>query len=259
MKITTLIENTACRTDLTAEHGLSLYLETEHKIILFDTGQSGAFADNAERLGIDLRKVDLCVLSHGHYDHGGGLKRFLEINRHAPVYLSRHAFGEYFSSGNYIGLDPSLENNPRLIPVSAHLSLGQGLTLCTCNDRFRPHAFGSFGQTLRQHGHHVNDSYFHEQYLTVEEQGQKFCFSGCSHKGLLNILHWIQPDVFIGGFHFIRMDPQGQELVEAAKLLAAGSARYYTGHCTGVEQYRLLKEYLGNRLEYLHGGTVITL
>ena len=72
MKLTVLMENTTVREDLTAEHGLSLYIEANGKRILFDTGASATFADNAEKLGIDLSQVDLCILSHGHYDHGGG-------------------------------------------------------------------------------------------------------------------------------------------------------------------------------------------
>ena len=80
MRIVTLVENTSRRQDLTAEHGLSLYIETGSHKILFDAGQSAAFADNAEKLGIDLTQADLAVLSHGHYDHGGGLGKFLETN-----------------------------------------------------------------------------------------------------------------------------------------------------------------------------------
>ena len=88
MRIVTLVENTARRQDLTAEHGLSLYIETENHKILFDAGQSEAFAENAKKLGVDLTQTDLAVLSHGHYDHGGGLAKFLEANDHAPIFLS---------------------------------------------------------------------------------------------------------------------------------------------------------------------------
>lgn len=84
MRITVLIENTCKRSDLNAEHGLSLFIETGGLRILFDTGASRAFADNAAQLGIDLRSVDMAILSHGHYDHGGGIARFLELNFHAP-------------------------------------------------------------------------------------------------------------------------------------------------------------------------------
>ena len=87
MKITALLENTSEREDMLTEHGLSLYIETQNHTILFDMGQSGLFAKNAAVLGIDLGAVDIAVLSHGHYDHGGGLAVFLEINKTAPVWI----------------------------------------------------------------------------------------------------------------------------------------------------------------------------
>lgn len=257
MKVTVLMENTALRPELASEHGLSLYIETGEKAILFDTGQTGAFADNAEKLGIDLSRVDFCILSHGHYDHGGGLKRFLEVNDRAPVYLNQYAFGEYFSSGKYIGLDPVLEGDPRLVPVADVLELAEGITICSCNDLLRPFSFGVFGQTQRKNGIHQEDAYLHEQYLLIEEKGKKYCFSGCSHKGVLNILHWFRPHVFLGGFHFIRMDPAGRELTEALHHLRAADTRYFTGHCTGPEQYAVLKAALADRLDYLSTGTTI--
>ena len=77
MRVYTLIENTEgtdlCRT----EHGLSLYFETEHHKILMDTGASETFLGNARLLGVKLEEVDICVLSHGHYDHAGGLMGFV--------------------------------------------------------------------------------------------------------------------------------------------------------------------------------------
>ena len=75
MIITSLLENTTSRSGIAAEHGLSLYIETATHRILFDMGQTDLFARNAEALGVDLTHVDLAVLSHGHYDHGGGAGR----------------------------------------------------------------------------------------------------------------------------------------------------------------------------------------
>ena len=259
MKIWTLIENTSCREDLTAEHGLSLYIETGNHRILFDTGKTGAFADNAEKMGVDLTKADMVILSHGHYDHGGGLLRFLEINKTAPVYLSRHVFRDCYSSGRYIGLDPRLQNHPRLIPVDDSLELDKGIRLFSCNGLERPYLTGTFGQTVLENGIHIADDYRHEQYLLVEEAGKNYLFSGCSHKGVLNILHWFHPDVFLGGFHFIKLDPQSRELTSAAETLAAYDTRYFTGHCTGTEQFRAMQRILGSRLQYLHSGSELTL
>ena len=99
MKTVVLIENTAPEGScLASEHGLSFYVEHRGKAILLDAGASGAFADNAAALGVDLGQVDTAVLSHGHYDHAGGLGRFFACNDHAKVYARPSAGGAYFST-----------------------------------------------------------------------------------------------------------------------------------------------------------------
>ena len=262
MKIVTLMENTVCQENLAAEHGLSLYIETGSHRILFDAGQTSAFADNAERLGVDLASVDMAILSHGHYDHGGGLERFLEVNQTAPIYLRRDSFGEHFNGNEkYIGLAESLRESDRLIFTDDALELAPGITLRSCNELARPHPFPSFGLKLRDHGQARPDPFLHEQYLIVEEHGKRTVISGCSHKGILNILHWFSPDVLIGGFHFMKLDPvqDARALTDAAAALMSHPTTYYTGHCTGSEQYTVLKAALDERLDYLHTGTVITI
>lgn len=257
MYIRVLTENTTLSPELTAEHGLSLYIETGGHKILFDTGKTGAFADNARALGIDLSEVELCILSHGHYDHGGGIARFLAVNNHAPVYASRHAFTPCYSSGSYIGLDPALKDSSRILAVADRMELFPGITLHSCNGLPRPYPFGTFGQTIPENNRYVPDPYLHEQYLLVEENGTRICISGCSHKGALNIIHWFRPHIFIGGLHFMKMDPAGQELEDAARLLARSGIRIHTGHCTGQSQFGAMKAVLGSRLEYMHTGSEI--
>lgn len=116
MKLSVLMENTARSSEFFREHGLSLFVETENRRILFDMGQTDRFAENATRMHVPLETAELAVLSHGHYDHGGGLKRFLQLNRHAPVYVSPYAFEPHFSGPEKdIGLDRSLQGEPRLI------------------------------------------------------------------------------------------------------------------------------------------------
>ena len=97
MKLSVLMENTARSSEFFREHGLSLFVETENRRILFDMGQTDRFAENAARMHVPLETAELAVLSHGHYDHGGGLKRFLQLNRYAPVYVSPYAFEPHFS------------------------------------------------------------------------------------------------------------------------------------------------------------------
>ena len=102
MKITALVENTTKTEGFEAEHGLSLYIETNKHNIIFDMGQSDLFLKNAGKLGINLENVDIAILSHGHYDHSGGLGAFLELNKIAPVYLSEFAFEHHFNGSEKI-------------------------------------------------------------------------------------------------------------------------------------------------------------
>ena len=258
MTITSLLENTTARAGIAAEHGLSLYVETATHRILFDMGQTDLFARNAEALGIDLSRVDLAVLSHGHYDHGGGLAAFLEINQTAPVYLTEAAFlPHYNGTQKYIGLDTSLQDHPRLRVVSGDLSLGIGLTLLTPNGRKRRHSLGSFGLTERVGDTFLPDDFRHEQYLLIEEGGRRVLFSGCSHAGIRDIVAWFSPDVLIGGFHVSRM-ALGEELTALGEALATHGTDYYTCHCTGEAQFAFLRERMP-RLRYLAGGQTICL
>lgn len=258
MKIRILMENTASREDLTAEHGLSLYIEANGKRILFDAGQSGAFADNAEKLGIDLKKVDFAVLSHGHYDHSGGLMRFLQINGAAPVYVSELAAGEYYNAKDcYIGIAQELKGNPRLIPAAEKQELAEGITLVSCRDCEPIVPVDSAGLQKKTKDALQPDDFLHEQYLIIEENGKRVVISGCSHRGILNIVRWLPCDVLVGGFHFMKKDPRSEEIREAAQQLLQSDTVYYTCHCTGLQQYETMKEIMGSRLHYLAAGACL--
>lgn len=263
MKIYALMENIAYRPEFAAEHGLSLYIETAEHKILFDTGQSAAFADNAALLGVDLKKADLLVLSHGHYDHGGGIRRFLELNEHAPVYLSCHAFGDYYHGvKKYIGIDASLEQNSRIVKVEDSLQIDEGLVLCSCNGESCSCPIDDAGLTEVRDGVILPDCFLHEQYLVIHENGRKTVISGCSHKGILNIMEWLHPDILIGGFHFMgqEISEEGNSMLDhAAEVLLGYDTTYYTCHCTGEEQYRYLKRKMGDKLHYLASGQMLTL
>ncbi|MDD6051422.1 MAG: MBL fold metallo-hydrolase [Clostridiales bacterium] len=260
MKLTVLMENTACRDEMVCEHGLSLYIEANGQRILFDAGQTGAFADNAERLGIDLRQVDLCVLSHGHYDHGGGLGHFLEINDHAKVYVSRHAFGDYYNAEEkYIGLDWALLGEERIVFVGDNLTLSDTLSLHTCEAFPQPYFTPASGLMVKRRDMMVPDDFRHEMYLLIREGARRILISGCSHKGVMNIKTWFAPDVFIGGFHLMKLDPvqEATRLKFTAMELLKQDTVYYTGHCTGDKQFAALKGYMGERLHALSTGITL--
>lgn len=252
MKITTLLENTSCRDDLFPEHGLSLYLETGEYRILFDMGQTDAFARNAEKLGIDLSQVDLAVLSHGHYDHGGGLETFLQINAKAPVYIHETAFGAHYNgTEKYIGLNPALRESSRLIFTKGVQWIAPGIRLLDCNDL--GWKTESFGLNRIEGDNLIPDGFSHEQYLEITENGRRILISGCSHKGIGNIAAFFHPDVLVGGFHLNKVEDTDALRSIARKLLALKSI-YYTGHCTGNMQLAVMKEILGNRLQPIATG-----
>ena len=112
MYIRTIVEDTLDKNYpfLQNEHGLSLYIRHNNKKILFDSGPSNVLINNSNKLNINLKDIDYLIISHGHFDHGGGIIPFLQINKKAKVYMQRNCFKNYyFEDGKdkeYIGLNP---------------------------------------------------------------------------------------------------------------------------------------------------------
>ncbi len=256
MKITVLCENTTSNESLAYEHGLSLYIETESHKILFDMGQSDIFYENALKLGVDLKKVDIAVLSHGHYDHGGGLRKFLQVNNKAKVYLSSRAFEPHYNGEKYIGLDVSLQDNKRLVFVDDEYEITQDMTLYSCKKESRDWEINSGGLSTVKDGEKIPDSFLHEQYLYIAENGRKVLISGCSHKGVANIINCFDVDTVIGGFHTSKWDDES--VLDLARNLSLTKCDFYTCHCTGVEQYEIMKNVM-SKLSYISTGDAFEL
>lgn len=270
MMIKVLSENTAASDEFGCEHGLSLYVETNRHRLLFDTGASGLFAENAEKLGVNLSAVDVAVLSHGHYDHGGGLKTFLAKNERAKVYMQEKAFEPHYSNrpGGIkadIGLDPALLPNERFVFCKGHQKIDGELELFSEVREITPVPSGNAELFQKSGEAFVPDEFVHEQNLVIWQNKRAVLIAGCAHRGILNIVRKFEsdygrfPDVVIGGFHLHSRGTGKSEAPEAVDALAREllqtGAQYCTCHCTGQEAYQRLKTVMGTRIGYLSAGS----
>lgn len=272
MKVTSIIENTS-KIGLPVEHGLSLYIEMDDgQKILFDLGQSAMFVRNAEALGLSIADVDKAVISHGHYDHGGGLKTFLAENHQAKVFIHRDAFLPHYSLRDtglrYIGLDDNLKADERLVFCDNQKYIDNGMLLFANVQGNCCNPTGNrllFGPTKNE-----NDTFCHEQNLLLEESGKVVLFAGCAHCGIINILRKAQEltgkistHVF-AGMHLVKSGLNEAEERTFIKSLADELKKYtgtqfYTMHCTGEDQFAQLKSMMGSQIEYLSCGDKVTL
>lgn len=280
MKVTVLVENTAPQhSGLTPEHGLSLYIQYRDHNILLDAGCSQAFAQNAKVLGVDLKQVDLAVLSHGHYDHADGLRYFLEENSTCKVYARPQAGGPYFStstgSPRFIGIHRDIwEGHPD------RFDCGEGVRQPAPGIWLVPETVhgGPFASRetnlLRQEaaGGFVPDDFSHEHSLVLEGSRGLVLFNSCSHGGIVNIVRGVKEQLgrpvyaVFGGLHlFSAKAASGMNctpeyaLSVADALVSEGVEQIYTGHCTGQAALALLQDRLGERIQALTTGLCVTL
>jgi len=236
-----------------SEHGLSLYIETASHRILFDAGQTDVYLKNADKLGIDVANIDIFVLSHGHYDHGGGLKSFLKNNEKAKIYLHQDAFGAFYHGNRYIGLDSDLlTDQNRFVMITHDLTIDHELTLL-CSDALKAPQT-SF--TTKCGEQMTPDAFRHEIYLEVSDTSRKAFFTGCAHKGVVSIAQMAEArnaTHLVGGFH-LPEDSEESGVISIAQSLGDLSLTYYTGHCTSPFAYAILSRYLGNRIHLLQNG-----
>ena len=151
----------------------------------------------------------------------------------------------------------AVSDSEQLIYVDDEKKIAEGITLYSCRTAGKIMDFGSCGLNMVLDGKMQEEDFRHEQYLLVEEGGKKILFSGCSHRGILNIMHWFHPDVVIGGFHLYKHSLD-EKLIMNAKELGAYPTTYYTCHCTGTAQYGYMKKYMKN-VHYLSAGETVVI
>ena len=265
MKITVLIENSAPE-GLTAEWGLSLFIEHEGKKYLLDAGGSDAFVSNARALGVPLEKADAAVLSHAHYDHSGGLDAFCMLNGSAPVYIRSSAKENCYSwhrrFPKYIGVQTGVlkKHESRFVRVDGDCAIAPGVML-TAHRADDLKARGKAAQMYIRKGIFlVADDFSHEQNLVFDTDGGLVVFNSCCHSGVDSILDEIAqtfPDrpvrALIGGFHLVRT-PSREVHALAERLVRMGAPELYSGHCTGEAAMEILSNALPGRVHAMTTG-----
>ena len=268
MKLINLIEDGPGDPRCAHEHGLCFYLETSRHRYLLDFGASDAVIRNAAALGVDLSGVDIGILSHGHYDHSGGILPFLEINRKTVIYMQKPAAeGHYHQIGDWmknIGIDPAISGHPQVCAIEGNLVIDSEAEVYTNITGDRLKAEGGRSLLRRDGDQYVPDSFRHEQCAAIHAQEAEILFSGCAHTGIVNILEEYRrlyrrdPDLVISGFHLNRKDGYTEAdygLIRAiAEELKNYKSRFDTGHCTGREAFDTMKPILGDALAAIRCG-----
>ena len=253
MKWTVLSDNRTNDSLFQTEHGLSILLETKKHRILLDTGASDVFIRNAEKMGIDLSTVDYVFISHGHSDHAGGLKHFMEINDKAKIIVSPDAIsGKFFSKRRYfhsITSEWPKGYEDRFLMVDKSFEITDGLHIIARIPQTHPMPQGNQHLFVEDaDGNYVNDDFRHE--LALYTNG--LLFTGCAHSGLENILAACPYPVktVVGGFHLLDDHESEAELIELANRLSKAypSTHFYTSHCTGDKVFATLKTIMESRL-----------
>jgi 7,8-dihydropterin-6-yl-methyl-4-(beta-D-ribofuranosyl)aminobenzene 5'-phosphate synthase len=254
MKLHILVEDKKEDIKFEAEHGLSIYFEKDNKKFLLDTGQSDLFLINSKKLGLDLSKTDYVLLSHGHYDHTGGLVNF-KFSEKVEVIMHPHCLYPKYDGKRHIGFPKfksdwiiSLKEKPTRITKSVHF-LGQ-----------------IPGERRSNLGHYIKDDIRNSDFLlddsavAIIEEDKLIVLSGCAHSGIVNIVEYAkelfhkEKIIVVGGFHMLNYSCKEIDNT-IIKLKELGVNKIYPGHCTGETAIKkLLESFSGERL---YSGKVI--
>ncbi len=273
LKITILVDNRA-QDGLIPEHGFSLWIDTGPTRILFDTGQGPALVENAAKIGIDLGQTDILALSHGHYDHTGGIPHVLQASRkaklfcHAGVVQPRYALRNgtaksiRIPKASMATINKLSEENLQWVSRARLISKDTGLTgpiprETTYEDTGGPFFLDSEGRRA--------DLIEDDLALWIRTSHGLVVCVGCCHAGIVNTLNHVfrvsgtnKLYALIGGFHLMNANKERLERTMAA-LRSFAPEMVIPSHCTGEKGTKILRDALGDRIVLGQSGICHTL
>ena len=274
IRILTLTENTAGMPGVLAEWGLSILVETKDIKILVDTGASSTVPHNVRPLGVDMSSIQKVVLSHGHFDHTGGLKgvllqagRKIEVIAHPDVFGNKHT--RVGQTERYIGIPykrKELEDAGAAFTLSKEpvwltkdiVTTGE-IPMATEYEKIEPNF------VIKDGAKFVPDTFSDDRALIIKTESGLVVILGCAHRGMINTLRHAQQltgvetiHTVIGGTHLLHSSDERVYLTAAA-LQEMGVQHVGASHCTGMKQAALLAQQLGDAFFFNNTGSSVTI
>ncbi|MBO4873304.1 MAG: MBL fold metallo-hydrolase [Lachnospiraceae bacterium] len=260
LRITVLNDNRNANPILGCEHGLSLFLESGEKKILFDTGNTDLFLKNAEKLGIRPEEAEMIVLSHGDYDHTGGL-RYLPGGQKLLAHPACTSYRISRTRGTFAGMPmeaQEIQKKYRTAFSREPVALGGKVTFLGEIERKTDFEGKNFPMIDREGKIYPCPD---DSGLMIETPQGLIVISGCAHSGICNTVEYAKKlsgtkkvCAVLGGFHLLTMDAAAQKTID---YMRENVEKVYLAHCTADEVCEAFREQMPDRTEVLGAGTVL--